>query len=90
MIIMLLYQMLASVLGKVYKTHRKTINFKYQFLHKMKSLNYMIDHILCQIFKITFNIFLKKHEEKTNNPSIYVSKIGNGVTFKHVPHLELK
>ena len=89
MIIMLLYQMLASVLGKVEK-HRKTINFKYQFLHKMKSLNYIIEHILCQIFKITLIIFLKKHEEKTNNPSIYVSKIGNGVTFKHVSHLELK
>ena len=34
----------------------KMINLKYQLRHGMRSLNYMMDHILYQIFKITLNI----------------------------------
>ena len=49
----------------------------------MKNLNYLMDHILYQIFKIILNI-LKRHGEKTDNPSIriYVNKIENKVKFK--------
>ena len=50
----------------------------------MNSLNYLIDHILYQTFKIILNISLKKHGEKTDKPpiKIYVSKIENRIMFK--------
>ena len=50
----------------------------------MKSLNYLMDHILYQIFNIILNIYLKNMGEKTVNPSIqiYVNKIENTITFK--------
>ena len=50
----------------------------------MKSLNYLMDHILCQIFQITSNMYLKKHETVTDNPSImiYVNKIESRITVK--------
>ena len=56
---------------------------KYQLRYGMKSLNYLMDHILYQIFKITLKRF-KKHETVTDNPSvmIYVKKIENRITFK--------
>ena len=49
----------------------------------MKNLEYLIDSILHQIFKIILNIH-KKYEEKTINPSIriYINKIENRITFK--------
>ena len=37
------------------KSHTKIINLKYQLRHAIKSLNYLMDHILYQIFKITLN-----------------------------------
>ena len=50
----------------------------------MKSLNYLTDHILYQILKITLSTSLKKHEIVTDNPSIRicVNKIENRITFK--------
>ena len=47
-------------------------------------MNYLMDHVLHQIFKIIFNTFLKKHGENIDNPSvkIYVNKIENRITFK--------
>ena len=50
----------------------------------MRSFNHLMDHSLHQIFKITLNISLKKHETVTDNLSIriYVSKIFNRITFK--------
>ena len=50
----------------------------------MKSLNYLTDHILYQILKITLSTSLKKHEIVTDNPSlrICVNKIENRITFK--------
>ena len=44
----------------------------------MKSLNYLMDHILYQLFKI------KKHGEKTGNPPtrIDVNKVENRIKFK--------
>ena len=69
------------------------MNLKYHVLHGMKNLNYLMDPILCQIFKITLNISLKRHGEKINNPSIrrYVNKIENSITFRIKAgfHLEL-
>ena len=46
----------------------------------MVNLNYQMDCILYQIFKIIF----KKHRENTNAPpvQIYVNKIENRITFK--------
>ena len=38
------------------KSHTKIINLKYQSQHGMNSLNYLMDHILYQIFKIILNI----------------------------------
>ena len=49
----------------------------------MKSLNYLMDQILCQIFKTILSI-TKKLGEKANNTSIriYVNKIEKRITFK--------
>ena len=71
-------------MGKKLKSHTKIINLKYQLQHEIKSLNYLMDYILYQIFKITLNISLKKHETVTDNPSIMISvnKIENKVRFK--------
>ena len=50
----------------------------------MKNLNYMIDHILYQIFNIILSIFKKKQGGETDNPliRIYVNDIENRITFK--------
>ena len=54
----LLYQILAfTIHGKISKSHIRIINFKYQLQHGMKNLNYLMDHILNQIFKIILNIY---------------------------------
>ena len=39
------------------KSNIKTINLKFQLQHEMKNLNYLMDKILYQIFKIIFNIY---------------------------------
>ena len=50
----------------------------------MQNLNYLMDHILYQMFMIALNMSLKKHETVTDNPSImiYVNEIENRITFK--------
>ena len=60
------------------------MNLKYLLQHEVKNLNYQMDHMQYQISRITFNIFLKKHSENIDNPSvrIYVNKIENRITFK--------
>ena len=47
------------------------------------NLNYQMDHIQYQIFKIILSIFLRS-SENVDNPSIkiYVNKIENRITFK--------
>ena len=49
----------------------------------MINLNYQMDHILYQIFKINLSIF-KKHGENIDNTSIriYVNEVENRTTFK--------
>ena len=37
----------------------RKINLKYQHHHGMKNLNYVMDQILYQIFKIILNIIIK-------------------------------
>ena len=70
---MLLYQNLAFIIH----SHKKIINLKYQLLHGMRSFNYLMDLILYQLFKLTLNRSLKKHETVTDNCStkIYIDKI---------------
>ena len=41
------------------KSHTKITNLKYQLRHGMKSLNYLMDHIMCQMFKSNLSISLK-------------------------------
>ena len=60
------------------------MNLKYQLQHGVKNLNYLMDHILYQIFKIILNMYQKKHGEKTVNPSIriYINEIENRITCR--------
>ena len=60
------------------------MNLKYQLQHGMINLNYLLDHILYQIFKIILINILKNHGEIIDNPSvrIYVNKIENRIIFK--------
>ena len=46
-----------SIQGKILKNHIRRIDLKYQLQHGMKNLNYLMDHILYQIFKIILNIY---------------------------------
>ena len=41
---------------KIKKSHTKMISLKYHLQHGINSLNYLMDHILYQIFKFTLNI----------------------------------
>ena len=62
------------------------INLKYQLQNGMINLNYLMDHILYQIFRIILSILKKKQNENDANPSIrriYVSKIENRIAFKN-------
>ena len=38
----------------------------------MKNLNYLSDHIMCQIFKIYFEYNIKKYQTVIDNPSIRI------------------
>ena len=54
---MLLHQILADIMHeKIENVHSKIINLKYQLSHGMKNLNYLMDHVLYQIFKTILNI----------------------------------
>ena len=50
----------------------------------MINLNYVIDHILYQIFKTILSILKKNHNKKINNPliRIYLNEIEYRITFK--------
>ena len=67
-----------------WKAHTITINLRYLNQNGMMNLIYQMDLVLYQIFKIILNLFLKKHGESVDKPSvwIYVSKIENRVIFK--------
>ena len=54
------------------KSHTKTINLKYQLQCGIKSLNYLMDDIVHQIFNIQhyFDYIIKKHQKVTANSPI--------------------
>ena len=54
---MLLYQTFVfTYMEKYRKVIKKIATVRYQLQHGMKNLNYLMDHILYQIFKIILNI----------------------------------
>ena len=48
---------------KIHKSHTKIINLEYQLQRGMKNLNYLMDHILYQIFKIILSISSKNMKQ---------------------------
>ena len=46
--------------GEKHKNHVTIINLKYLLQHRMMNLNYQMDHILYQLFKIILIIFKKR------------------------------
>ena len=82
---MLLYRILLyTISGKIQKIHRKTINLKYQLRRQIMNLNYLMKHILYQIFKIILIISSKNTEQQSDNPQIriYVNKIENKIILR--------
>ena len=67
------------------------INLKNLLPNGMMTLNYLMDHILYQIFKIFFNIFKKAWRKHNPSIRIYINKLENRITFKIVTscYLEL-
>ena len=58
------YQISASITHeKTWKARTITINIKYQHQHGMINLNYLMTHILYQIFKIILSTFKKTMEK---------------------------
>ena len=56
----LLYQTLAfAIHEKILNRHINLINIKHQLQHGMKSLNYLMDHVLYQIFKTILSVSSK-------------------------------
>ena len=66
-----------------WKNITKTLNLKYQVRCGLKTLNYLVDHFLCQIFKIIL-IILSKNQTVADNPPvrIYVNKLEKNITFR--------
>ena len=59
------HRLLLKLLDQInLKCYTKIINLKCQLRQGMKSLNYLIDHILYQIFKIILNMSLKNMEKR--------------------------
>ena len=56
------------------KTHTKIINLKFQLRHGIKSLNYLMDHVM---YEILFSMYLKKIEVVNLSIMIYVNKLEN-------------
>ena len=52
-----------KTIRKTLKAHTITINLKYQCQHGMIKLNYLMDHFLYWIFKISLSIFSKSMEK---------------------------
>ena len=66
---MVVYQMLAyTIYEKIWKSHTKAMNSKYQLRRGIKNLNYLMDHFLYQLTAI--NIYLKKQSRHKTN--IYI------------------
>ena len=94
---MLLYQTLAFTINgkKNKKKHAKIISFTYQFQHRIKNSNYLMDHILYQVCKIIFNIYENTRDSYWNKNlcnliKIYLNKKENRITFKIKPEYFLE
>ena len=76
---MLLYQILAfTIHEKNIKSSYNNNKFKVSVPTWSDELNYQIDHIQYQIFKIISSVFLRNSENVDNPPiKIYVNKIQN-------------
>ena len=72
--------------GKTEKAHTITINLKYLHQHGMKNLNYQMDCILYQKFKIILSIFKKNMEKILLNHQYKYMQI----KLKVGSHLKLK
>ena len=64
-----------------YKKVIRTMNLKYQLQHGIKNLNYLMDHILYQLFKILFSMYITRTWRK-NYESFNINKTENRITFK--------
>ena len=74
---------LSTYYTKKTHSHIRIINLKYQLHHGIKNLNYLMYHILYQIFKIFLSISRKSGKKAVNLPlTIYVNNIENRITFK--------
>ena len=52
-----------TIHGKIKKIHTKTINLKYLLQHGITNLNYLMDHTLYLIFKISWCTSLKNMKQ---------------------------
>ena len=58
---MLFYQTLSfTIHGKIKKSHTKRITLKYHFGHEMKTINYLMEHILYPNIQNYFKYIFKK------------------------------
>ena len=74
---------LSTYYTKKTHSHIRIINLKYQLHHGIKNLNYLMYHILYQIFKIFLSISRKSGKKTVNlSLTIYVNNIENRITFK--------
>ena len=74
---------LSTYYTKKNHSHIRIINLKYQLHHGIKNLNYLMYHILYQIFKIFLSISRKSGKKTVNlSLTIYVNNIENRITFK--------
>ena len=71
-------------LRKTLNLHVTTINLKLQPQPRMMNLNCLMDHILFQTFKITFEFIIKKRETLVESltKQIYHNKFKNKIVFK--------
>ena len=75
MIDLLLYQILAcSIYFLILKSCTKTINLKHQLEHGMINLNYLMGHILYQIFKIYDQFYETVTHKTLNHPCKFRAK----------------
>ena len=73
---MLPYQILACTIHeKMQKSHTRAISVNYQLEHGLTNLNYLMDHILSQIFKIILSIYLNKTDHAKQSGICYQPKI---------------
>ena len=80
-----------GIYGELQKCHTETTNLNYHLQHGLINLNFLMDHILCQIFKIILTISLKSMKQWLKVlQQIYVNKKEKVITFKIMARYYLK